>query len=113
MADKATQLQAEEEIETPYDASDKEQVNEARKKSGRKKKEEREDYVSLMETEKGRSFLWKFCAAVVTGDPVIPGDIYSTYYNLGQERKARELFKELLKVVPAQVAQMVEENMDK
>lgn len=113
MADRVQQLEAAEVPEQPFDASDPEQVNEARKKSGRKKKEEREDYVSLMETEKGRSFLWKFCAAAVVGDPVVPGDSLSTYYNLGQERKARDLFKELLRVVPARVAEMVEENMEK
>jgi hypothetical protein len=113
MANKAQQLEAEDAIEKPYDASDKEQVSEARKKAGRKKKEEREDYISLMETERGRKFIWKFCAAAVIGDPVVPGDSLSTYFNLGQERKARELFRELLKVVPALVAKMVEENIEK
>jgi len=113
MATESENLEAAELQEKPYDANDPVQVADARKKSGRKKKEKRENYTSLLETEKGRGFLWDFCACAVTGDPVVPGCVHSTYFNLGQDRKARELFKELLRVSPEFTAIMVKENMDK
>lgn len=113
MATVPKMLEAEENIERAYDASDIDQVKAARKTARRKVAKDREDYVSLMEQQNGRAFMWKFCAAAIDGDPVVNGDPYSTYFNLGQERKARALFKELLKVCPKLVAVMVEENMDK
>lgn len=113
MATIVQQLEAEDNLVTPYDASDEKSVTDARKKEGRKKAKEREDYISLMDHENGRRFLWSFCAAAVVGNPVVAGDLHSTYFNLGQERKARELFIELLRVCPKLVASMIEENMEK
>jgi len=113
MADRPAQLEEAERQEKPYDANDIEQVTEARKKSGRKRKEKRDDYASLLETEKGRGFLWDFCAAAVNFDPLVPNDPYSSYFNFGQMKKAKDLFVELLRTAPELTAQMVKENMDK
>ena len=113
MVDRIATLEAEELAEKPYNAADPTQVAEARKTQGRKKVKDREDYLSLMEHENGRRFLWQFCAVAITGNPVVPGDLYSTYFNLGQESKARAIFTELIRLTPELATKMIQENIDK
>lgn len=111
MATRAQQLEAEEVIETTFDASDPKQVNEARKREGRGKKAERELTHALMKHIDGRAYLYNWVKCAIEGNPVIPGDINATYYNLGQEAVARTLFRELLKIDPQGVAEMLKENL--
>lgn len=110
MADIIRQLEAIDNAEIPYDAGDKEQVNEARKKAGRKKVKERETLVTLMQYENGRELMYNSIKCVIDGNPVVPSDAFSTYYNLGQEHRAREIFKEIVKTCPKEFALMLDEN---
>ncbi len=111
MVDTVRQLEAEEVVEKAYDASDPKQVNEARKKEGRLKRTERELTQAMMSHVNGRFFLYNLVKCVVEGDPLSIGDPHATYYNLGQERKARELFKEMIKIDPEGFTEMLQENM--
>lgn len=109
MADKVRELEAEETPERPFDASDPKQVNTARKKHARKKVEERETLRTLMQYENGRRFIYDSIKCILDGNPVIPGDPHSTYFNLGQEYRARGIFQEVVKVAPKEFALMIEE----
>lgn len=110
MGDTIQQLEAEEALEVPFDASDPKQVNEARKKAGRGKKKEREVLAALMSHTDGRTVMFGSIKCVLDGSPLVPGDPYSTYYNLGQEHRARELFKDIAKVCPKEMVLMLEEH---
>lgn len=105
-------LEASENIDKSFDASDKEQVNEARKKSGRKKVKERETLQALMMYENGRKLMFDSIKCILTGSPVVAQDTYSTFFNLGQEHRARHLFKEIVQVSPKEFVLMIEENKD-
>ena len=111
MASRQQNIEAEFVAEQPYDSSDVEQVTEKRKKVGRAEKERREDLESLMRTEKGRKFLWDFCAAFLVVDPYVAGDGQATAFMLGQTVNAKRYYLELLKVNPHLAAQMTEENL--
>lgn len=112
MADTIRELEAAANAEVPYDAGDEKAVNEARKKSGRKKVKERETLVTLMQYENGRKLMFDSIKCILTGNPVVPNDPSSTYFNLGQEARARHIFKELVTVTPADFVLMIEENKD-
>ncbi len=104
------ELEAQETIEPQYDANDPAQVNEARKKSGRKRAREREQLQKMMSTPDGRAYVFKSIECILVGNPMISGDPYSTYYNLGQEKKARDYFKEVVKICPTEFISMINEN---
>lgn len=109
MGDTIRELEAEELAEKPYDASDPEQVNAARKRSGRKVSKERDTLKALLEHENGREFLYASIKCIIDGDPVVPGDSLSTYFNLGQERRARHIFQESVRISPENFAKMIKE----
>lgn len=109
MADIIQQLEAAEAIEKPFDASDPKQVNEARKRAGRGKKKEREVVAALMQHPDGRKVLYDSTVLVLQGNPVVTGDPYSTYFNLGQEHRAKALFLEIIKVAPQDFIKMMDE----
>ena len=52
-------IEAEIAAEIPYDASDKEVVNKARSKAGRKKREHLETILELMQAPRGREFIYR------------------------------------------------------
>lgn len=108
--DPITEEEARELAEKPFNASDEKDVNEARKRSGRKKKRQREILKVMMGNEDGRTLMFDFVRCVIEGDPMVPGDQYSTYYNLGQERKARALFREIVKICPEEFVKMMKEQ---
>lgn len=112
MGDPVQELEAEENIEQSFDASDPKAVNEARKKQGRSKKKERDILVALMSHKDGRTLMYNSVKCILEGNPVTAGDINATYYNLGQEHRARELFREIVRLTPPEFALMVEENKD-
>ncbi len=112
MATRPAQLEAEENLDETFDASDPKQVNNARKKQSRERRAERELTEALMKHVDGRLYLYNSVKCVIEGNPVVPGDIHSTYFNLGQETVARNLFKELLKIDPQGVVDMIKENLE-
>lgn len=110
MSDMIATLEAEASAEIPFDAGDSEQVNEARKKAGRRKTKERDTLKTLMGYENGRELMYNSVKCLFEGNPVVPQDAFSTYYNLGQEFRARELFKEIVSICPEEFATMMNEN---
>ena len=112
MADQIQTMEAEELDKKPFDASDPEAVNNARKKAGRKKAMERDTLKTLMEHENGRKLMFDSVKCILSGNPVIPNEPYATYFNLGQEYRARHIFKEIVRIAPEEFAVMIEENKD-
>lgn len=110
MADRLQELKAQALLETPYDASDPAMVAEAQKKAEDERDYERRSIFELMETQQGRKFMWGSVSCAFFGDPVVPGDSLSTYYNLGMESRARHLMRELLKISSHRFSLMVKEN---
>lgn len=105
-------MEAEELDKKPFDASDPEAVNTARKKAGRKKAKERDTLKTLMEYPNGRELMFNSVKCILTGNPMVIGDPHSTYYNLGQEIRARHIFMEIVRTCPEEFALMIEENKD-
>lgn len=112
MTTNAQRLEAEENLGQSFDANDPDQVNKKRVEAGRKKKAERETLAELMKYSNGRELLYNSIYPYLFGNPLVPGDPYSTYYNLGQEQRSRELFKEIIRVSPDDFTKMMEENFD-
>jgi hypothetical protein len=112
MATRSQELEAEDLIAKTFDASDAKQVNNARKKAAKEKAEERETLEALMEYPNGRALMFNSVKCILIGSPLTPNDPYSTYFNLGQEHRARELFKEIVKIAPEEFTLMIEENKE-
>lgn len=94
----------------PYNAADPKQVNDARKKEARERKEELDYIRSIMKTRAGRKWMYKLideCRA--WGNPIIPGDTHLTYENLGRQNMGKKLFIDINDAAPDQyVAMMME-----
>lgn len=110
MVDTIAQIESERMAETIYDSSDPEQVNNARKAAALRESEELETLKALAQYENGRGLLFDFIKCALVGDPFVSDSPTATAYNLGQERKARELFKKLVRIVPEEFCKIIEEN---
>lgn len=109
MVNRVAEMAAAEALEKPFNAADPIAVNNARKKAGRKKSEDRETLATLMQYENGRKFLYESIRCIIEGNPIVMGDPYSTYFNLGQEYRARSIFQEIVRVSPKEFSLMMEE----
>lgn len=108
-ADKIRQLEAENEVEIPYDASDPKQVNTARKKASRKLSEKLEFVKAMMELTQGRKYLWDIMFACdVFGNPV-GIDPYDTYWKLGKQNMGKLILMDV-QTFPDLYVKMVAEN---
>ncbi len=104
------EMEAIEIAEEPYNANDPKQVNEQRRKVGRNKKERRARLIERMKTAGGRLDVFGEIECILKGNPMVSGDPYSTYFNLGQEFIARRIFKEVVKVCPDEFILMMKEH---
>lgn len=110
MADSIRQLEAENEVEKPYDASDPKQVNTARKKASRKLSEKLEFVKAMMELTQGRKYLWDLMESCnMFTSPLVDGDTHSTYFKLGQQNIGKLLLMDTMTFSDLYV-KMVEEN---
>lgn len=86
MVDIPATIEAENNLEKPFDASDPEAVNVSRKKAGRKRRERLEFVEGMMTLHQGRKWLWELMEkCFVHGNPLVQGDTHATYFNLGQQ----------------------------
>ncbi len=105
-------MEAAENLVKPYDSSDPESVANARKKLGRDKKKERDIVAALMSHPDGRTLLFNSVKCIFTGQPYVFDNINATFFNLGQEFRARGLFQEIIKLSPKDFITMMEEHGD-
>ncbi len=96
----------------PYDSSDEQQVNNARKAAALRERNELETLRTLSQYPNGRELLFDFIKCAITGIPTVVDNVNATYFNLGQEHKARDLFRKLIKASPGDFVKMIEEHED-
>ena len=87
MADIPEEIEAEATtVVESYDAGDPKQVNQARKRAGRRKKEELDFVEAMMKLPQGRKWLWELMEdCCIFGDPIVPRDLLSTGANIGKQ----------------------------
>ncbi len=104
-------MEAEDNAAEPYDSSDPESVKAARKRSGRIKKKERDILAALMSHPDGRYLMFESIRCILTSStPAVIGDPTATYFNCGQEYRARHLFTEIVRIAPQHFVTMMEEH---
>lgn len=96
----------------PYNSSEEKDVNNARKAAALREANELETIRTLAQYENGRELLFDFIKCAITGVPTVVDNINATYFNLGQEHKARDLFRKFIKASPKDFVKMVEEHQD-
>jgi hypothetical protein len=100
--------------EKPYDAGDAEQVNEARKKAGRKKREDLDVVHALMQHAKGRMWLYEWLEACkIFSSPIVPNDTHFTYHNIGEQNIGKRLLQQITEAAPEQYMLMMQEAREK
>lgn len=109
-------LLAEEEIlqEEIYNADDREQVNKRanaeRKRSARLRREELEFVRAIMSSPQGRKWMNNLIIECKSwGNPIIPGDVYLTYANLGSQNIGKKLFQDIGEAAPNEYILMMKE----
>jgi hypothetical protein len=109
MVDIAATVEAEMNLEKPFDASDSEQVNKSRKVAGRNRRARLDFVEGMMTLPQGRKWLWElmeYCS--VHGSPVVQGDTHATYFNLGQQNIGKRVLADVQEF-SALYVQMVKE----
>lgn len=96
MVDVPLTLEAELLTEKSFDASDKAQVNEARKRAGRKTKEKFDFIKHMMDSPQGRKYFFDFMeSCAVFSNPLVPQDTHATYYHLGRQSVGKQILSEV------------------
>lgn len=109
MADIPAIVEAEMNLETPYDASDPEQVNKSRKSAGRNRRARLEFVEGMMTLPQGRKWLWELMSkCFIHGNPVVQGDTHATFFNLGQQNIGKLVLQDVQEF-PELYVQMVKE----
>lgn len=106
--------EAEDLAEQPFDTADPEQVNAARKKSARLRREGLEFVKALMDTPQGRYWMYgilDFCHMYQT--PFTPGDQHTTSFKLGEQNVGTRLLADVMAAAPDQYVVMVREGKAK
>lgn len=104
------ELEALELAETPYDASDPEQVNEARKKSGRRKSKRLEVIKALMTHKDGREWVYELLErGHIYTTSFTPMDPYATAFKEGERNQANGLLIDVLSAASDEYIVMLKE----
>ncbi len=108
-------LTAEEELlqEEAYNAGDKQQVNNARKKDARERKEELDYIRHIMSTPAGRKWMMKLLNTCKTfSNPIVPGETHYTYHNLGEQNIGKKYLQDINDGAPDDYVRMMKESKD-
>lgn len=100
--------------EQPYNAADPKQVNAARKKEARLRREELDYVRHIMSTKEGRKWL---CGIIALGDPLVvpyaPGNTTEhTHVNIGKQFISAKLMMDIRDGAPKEYVQMLTEALD-
>lgn len=113
MKDTIAEIEANEMAAKPYDASDPEQVNQARKKAGRRKSKRLEVVRALMQHRDGRKWIYDILdEASMFSRPTVSGDVYATYENIGRADFARKIWIDIEIAAPDECALMMKESRE-
>jgi hypothetical protein len=96
MADRAAEAAAEEAAEQPYDANDPEQVNKARQRSGRKRKDRLRFVQAAMEHAEGRAWFYDLLTAChIYHTAFLPGQPDATAFRLGEQNIGNRILADI------------------
>ena len=110
MTDRPALIEAETNLEEPYDTSSPEQVNAARKKSGRKRRDDLSVVGALMETRQGRAWIYgKLAGAHIWQQSFIQGSPDGTAFREGERNQGLQLLAEVQAASPQEYVTMCEE----
>jgi hypothetical protein len=114
MADNIQKLEAEELAEKPYDASNPEEVNMARKKAGRKKANRLRIVEAIMQHADGRAWMYGILDRChIYGSPLVQGDPYATHYMIGESNIGRLILSDVVDAAPDKYLLMIQEAREK
>jgi len=110
MADPAAIAEAEKVLERPYNADDPKQVNEARKRAGRRDRERLSVLGGLMDLKDGRAWMYSILEACHAFQPsFVPNDPYSTAFKEGERNIALRLLADIMAIAPDRYVDMMKE----
>lgn len=110
MVDRPAMVEAEDNLAVPYDTSNPEHVNAARKKSGRKRRDDLSVVGALMETRQGRAWVYgKLAAAHIWQQSFIQGSPDGTAFREGERNQGLQLLAEVQASAPQEYVTMCEE----
>lgn len=113
MVDLVKQEQAEDEQEQSYDTSDKEQVNQARKKAARTRKDRLEFVKAAMQHEQGRAWFFDLLLRChVVRNPFM-NDPYATAFRCGEQNVGLMVLSDIQAIAPEEYIWMMNENRRK
>lgn len=96
-----------------YNAADEKDVNNARKKAARLRKEELEFVSAIMSSPQGRKWMLNMLTTCKTfTNPIIPGDTHFTYHNIGEQNIGKKLLQDVNDAAPDQYILMMKEARD-
>lgn len=99
--------------ERPFDAGDAQQVNERNKKLGRKRKEKEHYIKTIMATPQGRAWTLELLESCkIFGSPLVPGDPYFTYHNIGEQNVGKKLLQDINNSAPQEYILMMQESRE-
>lgn len=97
MPTQAQQTIAEEDLQQSFDASDPKQVNERRKKEGRKRKKRLDLIAGLMAIAEGREWIYeKLVECKVYAPTFVPNDPQATAFQEGRRSVGLELLADVM-----------------
>ena len=97
--------------EKVYDASDPEQVNLRRRKSGRVLHEKRKYIAEVMARKEGRRWVWELLTAShVFSTSFVSGDAHATSFHEGERNIGLRILTDVMTAAPDQYVTMTTEN---
>lgn len=113
MADSAAESVAEDLAANPFNASDPQQVSNARKKAGRYKQRRLDVVKSIMEHRDGRKWFYDLLVSCsVFGNPLVPGDPHYTYFRIGEQNVGKRLLQDINDAAPDKYMEMIKESRE-
>lgn len=97
----------------PYDTSDPQQVNDERKRVGRRERRKNEALVRLMSSEDGRLLMYDWLEACHIHGNCIGPDPHGTYFLLGERNIGNLILGQIQRVCPERYMPMMSENAAK
>lgn len=111
MVNQVSVIEAADNLEVPYDTSDKEQVNKVRKKAARTRADRLAFVEAAMTTEQGRAWFYdllNFCHLFKV--PYISGDPHGTSFRCGEANVGIRVMDDIQTIAPQAYSVMVSEN---
>lgn len=100
-------------LEEPYDASDKKSVNNKRKKAAALERERLDFVAGIMSLPQGRKWMFGLMTDLnLFGNPIVPGDTYATYHNLGAQNFGKKLLQDINLAAPDDYVKMMKESRE-